>query len=76
MDDGKKICTFIGFSKLFLFDVKVEILLISSHFLMFSWIRPPPAHSLPLSFLCKCKVLGCYTSGPSFIYMRHVVLEF
>ena len=41
MDDGKKICTFIGFSKMFLFDVKVEILLISSHFLMFSWIRPP-----------------------------------
>ena len=40
-DDSKKNLTFIAFFKLFLFDVKVEIMLISWHFFMAFCILPP-----------------------------------
>ena len=40
-DDSKKTPSFIAFFKLFLFDVKVEILLYSWHFLMAFCIQSP-----------------------------------
>ena len=40
-DDSKKTPRFIAFFKLFLFDVKVEILLISWHFFLAFCIHPP-----------------------------------
>ena len=48
-DDRKKNPTFIVFFKLLLFDVKVEIMLISWHFFMAFCIQPPlfPAPPAP-----------------------------
>ena len=48
-DDSKKIPSFIAFFKLFLFDLKVEIMLISWHFFMAFCIQPPlfPAPPYP-----------------------------
>ena len=46
-DDRKKNPTFIAFFKLFLFDVKVEILFNSWHFFMAFCIHPPPPSPLP-----------------------------
>ena len=46
-DDSKKTRSFIAFFKLFLFDVKVEILLNSWHFLMAFCIHPPLPLPLP-----------------------------
>ena len=37
---------------------------------------PLPAHSLPPLYLFKWKMLRWYITGPSFIYMGHVILEF
>ena len=48
-DDSKKTPSFIAFFKLFLFDVKVEILLNSWHFLMAFCIHPPLLPPPPLS---------------------------
>ena len=49
-DDSKKAASFIAFSKLFLFDVKVEILLNSWDFLLAFCIHPPlPPPTSPLT---------------------------
>ena len=55
-DDSKKNPSFIAFFKLFLFDVKVEILLSSCYFLMAFYIHPfisplPPLLTATLIFL-------------------------
>ena len=75
--------SFIAFSKLFLFHVKVEILLNSWHFFMaFLYTLHSPLKPLPPSlnchphFYCQWKVLRWHISGPSFIYKGHVFLEF
>ena len=52
-DDIKKIPTFIAFFKLFLGDVKLEILLFSWNFLVVFWMYPSPAQSLTGSFFWK-----------------------
>ena len=57
-------------------DAKVEILLISWHFLVNFWLCPPPAHSLTLSCFGILNVFRWYIPGPSFIYVWFVVLEF
>ena len=45
MDDSEKISISLAFSKMVLDDVKVEILLISLHFLVVVWLHPyPPIH--------------------------------
>ena len=49
-DDSKKTPSLIAFFKLFLFDVKVEIMLISWHFFMALCMHPPlPPHPHPLT---------------------------
>ena len=48
----------------------------SWHFFIVFCMRFPPAHSLPPSLLCKWKALWRSISGPSFIYMWHVIVEF
>ena len=57
-----KMPTLIAFSKVLLGDVKVEILLISYHFLLFDCMRPSLTHSLTPSFFGKQKLLRCYIS--------------
>ena len=64
-----KIPTLIAFYKVLLGYVKVEILLISWHFLVFLCIRPWPAHWLTFLFFSKRKVLRWYISEPSLIYV-------
>ena len=46
-DDRKKNPSFIAFFKLFLFDLKVEVMLISWHFFMALCIHPPLLPPLP-----------------------------
>ena len=75
-DDSQKIPTLIALCKLFLGDVKFEILLISRYFFMVFRMRYPPAHSLPRPFLWKWKVLRWYISHASFIYFWLVIPEF
>ena len=79
-DDRKTNPSFIAFFKLFLFDLKVEIMLISWHFFMAFCIQPPlfpaPPCAPPPSFSCNWKVFRWYITGPSLIYMGHVILEF
>ena len=66
----------LAFSKLVLDDVKVEILLISWHFVVIFWLWPqPPIHWHP-HFFGILKVLRWYTSEPSLIYIWYIVLEF
>ena len=72
----KKTPTYIAFFKLLLGRVKATFMLILWHFLIVFWMPGPPANPLPPSFLWIWKVLRWYISGPSFISMRHVILEF
>ena len=69
MDGSEEISISLAFSKLVLDDVKVEILLISWHFLVVFWFRPQPTHSLTPSLFGMLKVFRWYKYGPSFIYI-------
>ena len=71
-----KITFSLVLSKLVLNDVKVEVLLISRHFVVVLWMRPLPTHLLTLSCFGILKVLRRYICGPSFISVWFVVLEF
>ena len=75
-DYNKKFLTFIGFCKVLLGNVKVKMLLISWHLLVFLCMCPSPAHPLTPSFFGKRKVLRLYISGPSFIYVWFAVPKF
>ena len=68
MDGNEKIPISLPFSKLVLDDVKAEILLISWHFLVIFWLRPPPIRSLTPSFFGILKVFsGTYLGQVSFM---------
>ena len=76
IDGSEKISFSLALSELVLDDAKVKILLISLHFLLIVWLCPLPAHSLTSLCFVILKVFRWYTSGPSFIYVWFVVLEF
>ena len=56
MDGSEKIFFSLALSELVLDVAKVEILLISCHFLVVFWLRPLPAYSLTPSYFGILKV--------------------
>ena len=69
MDGSEKIPISLPFSKLVLDDVKVELLLISWHFLVVFWLHPPPIRSLTPSFFGILKVHnGTYLGQVSLLF--------
>ena len=72
-DGSEKTPNFLAFFKLFLRDVKVEVLRTTGHFLMGFFMRPSPAHSLPRPFLRTWKLLRWYICHASFIHMWLVI---
>ena len=58
MDGCEKIPNYLVFSKLVLDDVKVNILLISWHFLELLFVATPPTHSFTPLFFCFWYIKG------------------
>ena len=56
MDGSEKIPFSLALTELVLDNAKVKIMLVSWHFLVAFWLRPPPAHSLTPSCFGILKV--------------------